>query len=315
MFIVSLDFELFWGVRDHRGIEYYAALRNVRDVVPRLLDLFEKYEVACTWATVGALCGETIEDFKGCMPEALPSYVEKKYSPYSQLEQLSCLDPSILFAPDLVSLIRKYPNQEFASHTFSHFYCLEDGQTLQQFDADCVAFSKIAKYSVSSLVFPRNQFNPEYLAVCKKHGFIVYRGNPKHWAYLAETRGQRDIVKRVFRFLDAYIPLSGSLGQRIGVDPLSGMADVPASLFLRPYTKKLRYVDFIKVARIKWSMKQVALKGGLFHLWFHPHNFGTYVEENFSMLEDILIYYSKLRKEYGFKSATMKGVAEEYLRG
>ncbi|MFP3339900.1 hypothetical protein R0J91_18120, partial [Micrococcus sp. SIMBA_131] len=55
-FVLSLDFELLWGVYESRGSEYYPAIENVFKVVPNLLGLFEKYGISCTWATVGALC-------------------------------------------------------------------------------------------------------------------------------------------------------------------------------------------------------------------------------------------------------------------
>ncbi len=55
-----------------------------------------------------------------------------------------------------------------------------------------------------------------------------------------------------------------------------------------------------------------AAKNGLtYHLWWHPHNFGINVEENFSFLEKILIHYRKLNKEYNFQSVNMNQLAEE----
>src|SRR4051794_24900749 len=48
--VVSLDFELYWGVRDQRSIaDYRANLLGVRDVVPRLLELFERHGIRVTW--------------------------------------------------------------------------------------------------------------------------------------------------------------------------------------------------------------------------------------------------------------------------
>ena len=55
-FVISLDFELLWGVRDQRTIaDYGANILGVRQVVPALLDLFAERNIACTWATVGLL--------------------------------------------------------------------------------------------------------------------------------------------------------------------------------------------------------------------------------------------------------------------
>ena len=41
-FVISLDFELMWGVRDRRGIaDYGANILGARRAVPRLLDLYK----------------------------------------------------------------------------------------------------------------------------------------------------------------------------------------------------------------------------------------------------------------------------------
>ena len=51
-FVVSLDFEKFWGMFDVVSVdEYKENLRNVDDVVDRLLELFVKYRVHATWAS------------------------------------------------------------------------------------------------------------------------------------------------------------------------------------------------------------------------------------------------------------------------
>ena len=313
--IISLDFELLWGIRDSRGKEYHQQLLNVHQVIPRMLKLFEKYDVACTWATVGALCLSSEEEFDKIKPSKLPSYNDEKFSPYINLDELFKLDTELLFASDLINKIIESPKQELASHTFCHYYCLEQGQTLNQFKVDLQASTKVAEsYDVTfkSLVFPRNQFNSEYLNACADEGIVCYRGNPKHWAYKAESREERKLFKRAFRLIDAYFPLSGSLRQNVEIDDKSGLVDIPASLFLRPWSKKLSFLEAIRLWRITWSMTRTAKKGGVFHLWWHPHNFGSNMVENLHFLEEILKHYQKLNAKYGFQSATMADVAFQF---
>ena len=56
IFTISLDFELYWGVRDKRSVGAYKDhLLGVQRAVPELLGLFEKNGVHATWATVGFL--------------------------------------------------------------------------------------------------------------------------------------------------------------------------------------------------------------------------------------------------------------------
>ena len=54
--IVSLDYELFWGLQDAWTLEEYEQnLLGVREVVPKMLKLFEKHGIHATWAAVGFL--------------------------------------------------------------------------------------------------------------------------------------------------------------------------------------------------------------------------------------------------------------------
>jgi hypothetical protein len=315
-FIISLDFELLWGVKDSRGIEYHEQLHNVHQVIPKLLSLFEEYDVSCTWAVVGFLCSTSKSHFQELKPRAIPTYDNIYLSPYTDIDDTLKLDNRLLFAPDLIKHILNTPHQELASHTFCHYYCLEPGQTLKQFNMDLHSNNMVANsYNTSfqSLVFPRNQINKDYLVACAEAGIICYRGNPSHWAYQAESRETRSTLNRAYRLLDCYIPLSGSLRQKVKLDLSSGIVDVPASLFFRPYSHKLRFLDSLKLWRLKWSMTRTAKKGGVFHLWWHPHNFGRNMHVNLKQLEEILKHYNFLNKKYNFKSLTMEQAAKNFL--
>jgi hypothetical protein len=48
-----------------------------------------------------------------------------------------------------------------------------------------------------------------------------------------------------------------------------------------------------------------------FHLWWHPHNFGKNISENFSFLEKILLHYQQLHQQYHFESMSMCDLANE----
>ena len=68
-FVISLDFELMWGVRDKRTIaDYGANILGVRQVVPALLDLFAERGIGCTWATVGLLFFATNNAMHAALP-------------------------------------------------------------------------------------------------------------------------------------------------------------------------------------------------------------------------------------------------------
>ena len=55
-FVISLDFELHWGNPEKWDLnERKDCLNETRKSIPMVLDLFKKYEIHATWATVGIL--------------------------------------------------------------------------------------------------------------------------------------------------------------------------------------------------------------------------------------------------------------------
>ena len=54
--VISLDFEIHWGVSDTHTVESYNEnLRNVPEIINRLLKIFREKNIHATWATVGML--------------------------------------------------------------------------------------------------------------------------------------------------------------------------------------------------------------------------------------------------------------------
>ena len=81
--IVSLDFELFWGMQDGWSLsEYEANVLGGRKAIPQMLALFQKHGIHATWATVGFLFGENEEELRSFFPEKLPNYEKKELSSY-----------------------------------------------------------------------------------------------------------------------------------------------------------------------------------------------------------------------------------------
>ncbi len=53
------------------------------------------------------------------------------------------------------------------------------------------------------------------------------------------------------------------------------------------------------------AIKHAARQREVFHLWWHPHNFGDNTDDNIQFLEDIFSFFSKMKKEYGMQSFNM----------
>ena len=314
---VSIDFELFWGTRDHRSLSDYGPnVLGGRRAIPHLLELFEEFGVHATWAVVGFVLFRRKTELEMGLPKVLPEYSTDHLSPYEDLPTIGT--PSkpeeYFFAPELVELIRRTPGQEIASHTFSHYYCLEDGQTLRAFEEDLAAMNAVAeralRAAVTSLVFPRNQFNEAYLTACRAAGIRAYRGNPRSWVYEAKSEREETLVRRAVRLADSYVNLTGHHAHRLSELPSEGPVDVPASRFLRPWSRRLRALEPMRLRRIQKDLTYSARNGRLYHLWWHPETFGQETSQNLAFLRRVLEHFSQLRAEYGMESLAMAEVAE-----
>lgn len=317
LFVLSLDFELMWGVRDKRTIESYGKnIQGVRDVIPGLLHLFSEYNIHATFATVGFLFCRNKQELHHYIPQTLPVYSQKKYSPYENnyIDSIGTSEDDDIyhFAASLINLIKQYPEQEIATHTFSHFYCLEDA-SLASFEADLSAAKRIAdthNITLQSIVFPRNQYSPAHIELCKKAGIIAYRGNETAAIYQPRKNNAQSRLIRATRLFDSYINITGHNTYTLNKRE-DGIINIPSSAFLRPYSKKLRLLDPLRLNRIKNSLTYAAKNKQAYHLWWHPHNFGVHIQENFAFLEQVLQHYKHLNKTYGLQSKSMKEIAEE----
>ncbi|WP_143961588.1 polysaccharide deacetylase family protein [Litoribacter populi] len=309
-FVVSLDFELYWGrfekLGSRRADQYY---QNTLDNIPRVLELFDRYGIRATWATVGMLMAENPQEWRSYMPEELPMYRQSKFSAYAWY--LSHPFPSkYLFAPQQVAMIASAPGQELASHTFSHYYTCEPGQEVQQFRADLRAARKIAsdKFGVelTSLVFPRNQVNFQYLPICKEEGFTCVRSNPRDW-YWQDTY-RENYLKKAFRTADTLFPIGGRSSfklESLKVMDTTMPLQLPASRFFRPNHPDRGILNHWRLSRIVLEMTRAARFGETYHLWWHPHNFGHHPAENLKDLEALLNHYQFLKEHFGMESRNM----------
>ncbi len=313
LFTISLDFELFWGVRDKRSIEEYGEqIKKVHAVVPKLLDLFSRYDIHCTWATVGFLFNQDKNELLKHIPGTLPQYDNQSLDPYHYIRSEE-LDPIYHFASDLISQIHDTHGQEIATHTYSHFYTLEHGATLDAFEADiamAMAMAQEKNQQIQSIVFPRNQYSKAFTDICLRHGIKNFRGNENNWMYHSGNSEKQTYVKRFFRLLDAYVNISGHhLHEPVNEN---GMTNIPASRFLRACSKYLSILQPLHINRIKNSMTRAAEQHKVFHLWWHPHNFGSHMNENLYMLENILIHYTHLKEMSHMISLNMKEIASSH---
>lgn len=315
-FVISLDFELHWGsietkpVLDYETKQYFL---NTRNVILEMLSLFETNDMHVTWAVVGMLFNRNPTEWQERNPSITPTYTNKNVSGYEWIKKngFEAKDAPCHFAPELIEKIKSTKNQEIGTHTYSHYFCLEQGQTVEQFRADMKKACELAaeaNLTLHSLVFPRNQYNEEYLSVCKEYGINVVRTCPDIW-YWSPT-AESGLLRKIARTGDAYIKLQPIEPVYLkDISPNQLPIRLPASRLYRPWSRKWSILNKIKLKRILNEMTAAAKTGAYYHLWWHPENFGRYPTKCMEELEQIIKHYQFLNKKYGFTSYNMHEIS------
>ncbi len=312
--VISLDFELQWGLHDLPRVDRYRDnILGARQAIPLMLDVFEEFDVHATWATVGMLMFDNKRALLRSLPSVRPSYRQKGLSAYGYLSHVGASekDDPLHFGQSLVEQILMTPGQELASHTFSHYYCLAAGQTKDQFRADLESSVDRLKALVGrprSLVFPRNQWNVNYLPACRDAGLDIVRGNQARWSH--EVQGSRlsQAARRLVRWGDAFFSLTADQG--INARQLAGVWDVPASRFFRAFGSCPPAIEALRVQRLVKAMDDSFAAGRAFHLWWHPHNFGRHIGQNLQALRQILGHFRVVADRQSIPSCTMAEYAD-----
>ena len=309
-FVISLDFELHWG-----GVELWdlnnksSYFENTRKCIPQILELYAQYNIHCTWATVGLLFAKNKEQALKFCPILKPSYLNNELNYYNYLFSKNVAGDEesspFHFAKSIIDVIVKEDNQELGSHTYGHYYCNEDGQNIHEFDNDLKAAQDLAKenfgVTLKSLVLPRNQLNLKYLKIIEKNGFTSVRSNPEVWFWK-----KNDLSSKIARAIDTLSPIFGNFSyKRKEMQKEGNLVLMPSSRFLRGFHKNEKYLQHIMLKRIKREMTYAAINNEIYHLWWHPHNFGNNSIKSIRFLKSILEHYVELNSQYGFESITM----------
>lgn len=307
-FIISLDFELLWGifdVVDYRSKKQY--FLQTKEVIPSILKLFLESKIHATWATVGMLFNHNWKEWQENFPSVLPVYEIPGLSAYNFGNSIkSSATEEYCFAPKLIKQIATTPGQEIATHTYSHYYCLEQGQNEASFTEDLEKAVKKAEsigVELKSLVFPRNQLKEGYLNICAEYGIENVRSNPSSWYW--KDAASENIFTKLGRTGDAYFPFGKKSYSLQELQRKKGLPlEQKASRFLRPLEGN-PLLRKLKLKKIMSEMETAAKSKEIYHLWWHPHNFGDQPEESMKDLKIIINHFRSLKEKYGLKSLNM----------
>lgn len=312
--VVSLDFELLWGQQDMwpaDGGAYLNQLLGTRTMIPRLLGLFDEFGIRATWATVGMLFARTRDELAHYMPRVRPDYVDPALSPYGyEIGQDEEEDP-LHFAPSLIDVIRQHDGQEIGTHTFGHYYCLEPGHTPAALRADLDSAVRIAKahgLPIKSIVLPRNQYSPSLDSSLLEAGITTCRGNRPYWPDRGAA-GNRYFhpARRMGRILDTFVPVVRQ-NSSSWTDLLqsSGIVNVPANRLLVP---RHPVASGRVLQRVAAEMRAAAKDGRVYHIWWHPENYGLNQDSGLAFLRSVFEVAAECKSSYGMQFLSMADVA------
>ncbi len=320
-FVISLDFELHWGCvetkpfLDNATQQYFI---NTRIVIPNILSIFEEFGLHATWAIVGMLFNKNSDEWQQSKPFIIPSYNNPNVSVYEWVKRNGFAEDNdpFHFASEIIQKIKTSKHQEMATHTYSHYFCLEKGQTTEQFREDLRKAVELANENglkFTSLVFPRNQYNDEYISVCGEFGIQVVRTCPDIW-YWSPTAAS-GFFRKLFRTGDAYLKITPIRPVFLKeIKPEEFPIRIPASRLFRPWNSQLSILNKLKLKRILNEMTAAAKTGAYYHLWWHPENFGSFPNQCLAELRQIAQHYFFLNEKYGFESCNMQEIGQKIIR-
>jgi len=279
--VISIDFEMRWGVHDLYQLDFDAYrknLENCRPVVLATLAMLAERKLRTTWATVGALGLKGWDEYFSFAPPA-PAYRDPRLAVRKEYAEL---DPTgvLYFAPDLVGRILATEGQELGSHSFSHLYFREPGVLPRDFIDDMAAVEKLWKDRFGvvpvSLVFPRNQ--SAFEDRLDDTSIKIWRGPEPAWFYDRTSRSENTFLPRTLRLMDSVLPVVCRASYPEGKMLRAGM-------FIRFGLPEIFWR--LQLGKLGYELKRLSA-GQILHLWWHPHNLGLDLKKGLSRLAQVL---------------------------
>jgi predicted ATP-grasp superfamily ATP-dependent carboligase/peptidoglycan/xylan/chitin deacetylase (PgdA/CDA1 family) len=298
IFTISFDLELAWGTRGLYPKDY----AGEREIIKKILALFEKYNISATWATTGHIF------LNECKPVNGVKHPELKRKNTTGPNDWLLIDPCgdlktdpFWYGPDVMKMVKDCKvAQEIGSHGFSHVWLDAPQCDRAFFESDLAHSVEVSKengITPTSFVFPQNQIG--YLDVLEKEGFKIFRSEDDNW-----YKGFPKLLRKIGNGIDNYfVPTARSVRPK----KVGSLWSVAGSYF---YIHKNSWAKFLpvsyRVRKAKYGLLRAALNGEVFHLWTHPFNIASSPDELFVGFEEIISYADKLRRDGKIEIMNMK---------
>lgn len=289
--VFSADFEMAWAFRFSKTKHKEAIKKGLeeRENIPVLLDLFKRFNIPVTWATVGHLFLSECKKGSNGLPHSempRPEFFENRNWSFNSgdwYQHDPCSDyktDPAWYASDLIDLILASDvNHEIGCHTFSHldFSYKNCPKLLADAELDiCIKLAAGKGITLRSMVFPGGTHgNFESL---KEKGIECYRKPMKYHIGLPY------------------------------IDPF-GLVAIPSSFGLDkdPYGWSKEF----HLRMIRNYLDKAAKYKLVCHFWFHPSMDLWYLE---NVMPEVLKLVANYRDPSKIYVKTMGQVAEEFKK-
>jgi len=312
VFIVSVDTELAWGCTSLRDLATcIPRLKQTRSAISVILRMCERYQMAFTWAVVGGLLLDP--DNKGIGLDSIPLHNPQTRTCCTNHHDISSDGAYMWYGRDIVDAIRNCRvTQEIGCHSFSHISYDEGNCSIAAAASDlehCHTAFQALGLTCKAFVYPFNRVG--HLALLPHHGFICYRGPELHTHvrphFLTPLLKACRLLCRLFAGPPALRPTL----------KYKELVNIQASMLFRvpeiSNPKLWRTILDFQVTSAKQGLSNATRTGKVFHLWFHPFQFGHRTREMLGALDEVLSSASRLRSDNKLEILTMGQMAQRII--
>lgn len=261
--VISIDCEYAWGAYDRNYFNRLKpVLERVDETIDMVLTIMSRYSVPGTWAIVSHLVYD-------CRPNSVICQHLENLTSYTPPCK-SNLPERLWYRPDIVGRILKADAaHEIAGHGFHHLVL--DERTVPkaariEIRATRDLLQSLSGRPIISYIHPRNILG--HLHLLWQYNIHVVRGSTRS---LTSHRLVPTSVTRLNRLLSEYAGTAPHLVSPIELE--SGVVRVPGSKQIKPRRSWWRVLpEHTEVKRIKRGIERTITEGGIFHIWFHPHD-------------------------------------------
>lgn len=301
-FILSLDCEGKWGMADGLTADHHRWLTtaNLRAAYARLLDLFDEYEVASTFAFVMAfLLSEEEQRAREELFQDQEIGGANWLRAFRAAQQDGDLEGWCM--PELLDAVQARGRHEIGCHGFSHLPLGEDmiPESVMRHEIEAaVAVADMRGLRLDTFIYPRNLVGRPH--VLRDAGFVAYRD---------QLRTRRGPVGKALNLL-AELNVAEQPQQ---TRENNAIVAIPSGYFFNWRQGARRFVPPAVTER-RWSslLDRSARDGGVVHLWLHPHNIIS-APTTFTVLRSVLRHVARLRDAGAIEIKTQRRFGADAL--